>query len=110
MDSDVKQRLLLFLEEKRITQKAFSDSIGVSSAYIAAMRKSFGRDKIAEINGIPITTMLSYNDAVATLKPGDDVNITVYRGELRQGFGGPSISFSTTPTNITVKAKQAAAK
>ena len=52
MDSDVKQRLLLFLEEKRITQKAFSDSIGVSSAYIAAMRKSFGRDKIAEIKRV----------------------------------------------------------
>lgn len=92
------------------TQSGTSSTVYVTAVANAESGTFEQYDKIAEINGIPITTMLSYNDAVATLKPGDDVNITVYRGELRQGFGGPSISFSTTPTNITVKAKQAAAK
>ncbi len=44
--SEVKQRLLDYLRYKNISQREFTDSLGVSNAYIGAMRRSISDDKI----------------------------------------------------------------
>ena len=49
MASEVKTRLLEFLHFKRISQKEFCEKIGVSPAYIGAMRKSFSDEKIKRV-------------------------------------------------------------
>ena len=64
-------------------------------------------DRIESIAGIKINTVLDYNNALATIKPGDEIEIVVYRGSLQQGWlGGSSLTFATDPTTITVTAKQ----
>lgn len=63
-------------------------------------------DRIISIGDAQITSLLSYNNALATLSPDDDVQITVYRGKVvNYGFNSV-IEFSTQPTTFTVKAKQ----
>ena len=47
--SPVKQRLLQFLKEKRITQTEFSKALGVSPTYIGAMRKGMPASKMKKI-------------------------------------------------------------
>lgn len=49
MSSEVKTRLLEYLRHKRISQIDFTKSIGVSSTYIGAMRRSISDDKMARI-------------------------------------------------------------
>lgn len=49
MASEVKTRLLEYLHYKRISQIDFTKSIGVSSTYIGAMRRSISDDKMARI-------------------------------------------------------------
>lgn len=74
---------------------------------IAAESGTFEQyDKIAEINGIAIKSLLNYNDAIATVKPDDVVAVKVYRGELVQNRFGTVLSFATEPTDFTVTAKQ----
>lgn len=46
---NVKERLLKFLEYKKMTQLEFTQRIGVASSYIGAMRKSISDDKIMRI-------------------------------------------------------------
>lgn len=46
MASDVKERLLQYLRYKRMSQVEFTKSIGVSSTYIGAMRKSLSDTKV----------------------------------------------------------------
>ncbi|MDE6401492.1 MAG: trypsin-like peptidase domain-containing protein [Clostridiales bacterium] len=65
-------------------------------------------DKIAEINGNAITSLLTYNDAIGAIKPDDEVKVKVYRGQLVQNKYGSGISFSSEPTEFTVTAKQLA--
>lgn len=68
-------------------------------------------DKIASINGKDITTLLSYHDALASIKPGDEVEIIVYRGSLvSSGFGRYSVQFEKSPTTFTATARQKSAK
>jgi hypothetical protein len=45
----VKERLILFIREKGISNSAFCRSIGVSNAFISSMRKSIQPDKIESI-------------------------------------------------------------
>lgn len=63
-------------------------------------------DKIASINGKSVTSLLSYNDVLATIKPNDSVTVTVYRGSLQQTMFGSTVSFATDPTEFVVTAKQ----
>lgn len=49
MASDVKQRLLDYLHFKRMTQTEFTKSLGVSTTYIGAMRKSISNEKVKQI-------------------------------------------------------------
>ena len=51
---DVKQRLKQYLDAQGMSQLAFCNAIGVSSAYISNMRKSISPDKIHSIaNSFP---------------------------------------------------------
>ncbi len=63
-------------------------------------------DRIAEINGNAVTSLLTYHDALAALKPNDEAQVTVYRGSVRQDWFGQGLTFATEPTKFTVKAKQ----
>jgi transcriptional regulator with XRE-family HTH domain len=45
----VKERLIVYLEEKKISKSAFGKSIGVSNAYVTSIRKSIDKDKIKSI-------------------------------------------------------------
>lgn len=47
--SQVKERLLTFLRTKRISQREFTERLGVSAAYIGAMRKSIPDEKVRRI-------------------------------------------------------------
>lgn len=49
MPTEVKDRLLHYLRLKGISQKDFTDSIGVSKTYVAAMRRSISADKVQRI-------------------------------------------------------------
>lgn len=46
---EVKERIKLFIEFKGITIKKFEEQCGLSNGYIAAMRKSFGDDKLSNV-------------------------------------------------------------
>lgn len=48
-DSTVKQRLIDFLEAKKISKTEFGRRIGVSAAFVSSMRKSIQPDKIKSI-------------------------------------------------------------
>lgn len=50
--STVKGRLLAFIAHKGISQVEFTAMLGVSPAYIAAMRKSLSHDKLLRLNTI----------------------------------------------------------
>lgn len=64
-------------------------------------------DKIASINGREISTLLDYNNALASIKPDDEVEFVVYRGSMQQNiFGSNSVTFDSDPTTFTVTAKQ----
>lgn len=63
-------------------------------------------DRVVSIGDKQITSLLSYNNALATLKPDDEVQVTVYRGKVvNYGFTS-ALEFSAQPTTFTVKAKQ----
>ena len=49
MSSEVKERLLKYLHHKHLSQIEFTQSIGVSSTYIGAMRRSISDDKMLRI-------------------------------------------------------------
>lgn len=63
-------------------------------------------DRINKINGKQISTILDYNNALAEISAGDEVEVEVYRGSLVQGYFGNSISFETTVTSFKVTATQ----
>ena len=46
MESTVKERLMLYLKTKKISQSEFGRTIGVSSAYVSSIRKSIDKDKL----------------------------------------------------------------
>ncbi len=49
MEETVKERLIKFLEIKRISKSEFGRRIGVSSAFITSMRQSMQPDKVKRI-------------------------------------------------------------
>ena len=64
-------------------------------------------DKIDSIAGIKISTVLDFNNALATVKPGDEIEVVVYRGSMQQSWlGGNSLSFATDPTTFKITAEQ----
>ncbi len=64
-------------------------------------------DKIASVNGREISSLLDYNNALAAIKPNDEVEIVVYRGTLQHNWpGGGNIAFASDPTTFTVTARQ----
>lgn len=67
-------------------------------------------DRISKINGKTINSLLAYNDALATVKPNEQVSITVYRGSLVQTFFGSQLTFDDAPTTFTVTAEQVKAQ
>lgn len=80
-------------------------------AYISAVGESADGnfklyDRLSKINGADISSILDYNCAMADVKPGETVNIEVYRGTLTQSLWGNSLSFDSTPTTFTVTAAQ----
>ena len=46
MQNTVKERLMSYLKTKKISQSEFGRTIGVSSAYVASIRKSIDKDKL----------------------------------------------------------------
>lgn len=48
--SDIKERILLFIKEKKISITEFERSIGVSSGYVANISKSIQPDKLENIS------------------------------------------------------------
>ena len=63
-------------------------------------------DRVVSIGDKQITSLLSYNNALATLKPDDEVQVTVYRGKVENYGFTSTLEFSAQPTTFTVKAKQ----
>lgn len=49
MQDTVKERLMSYLKFKKISQAEFGRTIGVSSAYVASIRKSIDKDKLSLI-------------------------------------------------------------
>ncbi|MDE7406174.1 MAG: trypsin-like peptidase domain-containing protein [Clostridiales bacterium] len=63
-------------------------------------------DRIAKINDVTVTSLLTYHDALAALKPNDEVKVIVYHGRVTQSMFGGRLVFDDSPTTITVTAKQ----
>ena len=49
METSVKERLIKFLDFKKISKTKFGETIGVSPAYVTSMRDSISREKIEKI-------------------------------------------------------------
>lgn len=52
METNVKSRLLAYLRYKRVSNKEFCVSIGVSGAYVANMAKGISSDKLVKIREV----------------------------------------------------------
>lgn len=63
-------------------------------------------DKVYSINGKRITSLLTFNDAVASLSPDETAEAVVYRGTVQSSFFGTTLSFDAQPTTFTVTARQ----
>lgn len=63
-------------------------------------------DRIYKINGKEISGILDYNTVMAGMKPGDKVDVEVFRGKITQGWLNNSISFETEITSFSVTALQ----
>lgn len=86
---------------------AQSQTIAYVTAVKNAAENTFKQyDRIYKINGVQISTVLSYNVALSKIKPGDEVTVEVYRGTVTQGYFGNSISFASESTVFTVVAAQ----
>ena len=63
-------------------------------------------DMIYKINGVEITSLLDFNNALAKINAGDEVTVEVYRGSVSQSFWSSGISFSNDSETFTTVAKQ----
>lgn len=63
-------------------------------------------DRIYTINGEKVTSIASYNNILASIKPNQVIEIEVYRGQITQSIFGNSISFATKITKFNVTATQ----
>ena len=59
--NSVKERLEAYLEYRRISKSEFGRSIGVSTSYVSAIRKSIDKEKIKKIEAIyPDLNIIGY--------------------------------------------------
>ncbi len=83
---------------------------GNGIAYVSAAEGADGNfrqyDKLSKINGLEITSILDYNRAMATIQPGEEVTVEVYRGSLVQSMWGNTLSFESSPITFSVTAVQ----
>lgn len=78
-----------------------------STVYVTAASGGFMQyDRIAKINDITVTSLLTYHDALAALRPNDEVKVIVYHGRVTQSMFGNRLTFDENPTTVTVTAKQ----
>ncbi|MDE7106951.1 MAG: trypsin-like peptidase domain-containing protein, partial [Clostridiales bacterium] len=78
-----------------------------SAVYVTAAVGDFKQyDRIAKINDVTVTSLLTYHDALAALKPNDEVKVIVYHGRVTQSMFGGRLTFDDNPTAVTVTAKQ----
>ena len=65
-------------------------------------------DKITKINDVTVSSLLTYHNALAALKPDDKVTVTVYRyrGSIQGMWGISTPVWEDEPTTITMTAKQ----
>lgn len=81
-----------------------------NTVYVAAAAGDFKQyDRIVKINDKTVGSLLDYHDALAALKPNDNVTVTVnhYVKSVQQGFfGSVTPIFDETPAIVTVTAKQ----
>lgn len=90
-----------------VTVAAGNNFIYVSQASDVADGTFAVYDKIHTINGVSVTTILEYNVALSSIRPGDAVKVEVFRGRyVSQGFFGGGVQFDTTITEFNVTAKQ----
>lgn len=87
MSSGVKQRLLDYLYYKRISQVEFARILGVSNAYIGAMRRSISDEKIKKIRELfpdLNTNWLLYGDGEMLLE--DDKEDKAFKDLKARGY------------------------
>ena len=94
-----------------LSEATVSSTGGQSTvAYIVSVDRDDGNfqkyDRLSKINGVEISSVLDYNNVMATIKPDDTVEVEVFRGTLTQSLFGNSLSFDTTPVVFSVTAKQ----
>lgn len=78
-----------------------------SAVYVTAATDKFRQyDRISKINDVTVTSLLTYHDALAALKPDDEVKVIVYHGRVTQSMFGGRLIFDDSPTTVTVTAKQ----
>lgn len=63
-------------------------------------------DLITEINGNAISSMLSYNDALAGIAPDESVTVKVRRGKATVTMFGVEVASESTDTEFTIVARQ----
>ncbi len=80
-----------------------------TAVYVAAVDGTNGfavYDRIVKVGDKTVSSVLEYNDALASVTVGDEVSVTVCHGRLSQSVFGSTIYFDTEETVITVTAKQ----
>lgn len=100
MSSDVKNRLLEFLNRKRMTQAEFAKRIGVSSTYIGAMRKSISDEKMMRIRkAFPElnTNWLLYGDGDMLVAASDEAML---QAEGTSGYEVPLLPVAAYAGNL----------
>lgn len=77
----VKERIIEYLDYKKISKSEFGREIGVSSAYISSMRKSFQPDKIQSIASkypdLDINWLLTGKGSMLKEEPKASLNLSV---------------------------------
>lgn len=82
------------------------------TVYVTAVGENDGDfkqyDRIGAINGKAVTSLLSYHDALAAVKPDEKITVKVYRYErsVQTILGGVRPIFASDPTEFTMTAKQ----
>ena len=98
----------------KLAEGSISTGINTQSQGIAYLASAEGwsedtfrqYDRIYKINGKEISCILDYNTVMAGIKPGDKVDVEVFRGNVTQGWLNNSISFATEITTFSVTALQ----
>lgn len=95
-EESVKARLQEFLHYKRITQREFTQAIGASPAYVAAMRKSVSNDKLRIIS----EAYPELNRDWLLYGTGEMINTPESPGECDAGYQVPLLPVSAFAGNL----------